>query len=186
VSNKDPRVSDSPILFGQISNSYLHAFRMIWKQGFDGLNEFQWDKSLIFHPVSQLLGVALETSLKGLLVCRQGKAPWGHDLEKLLGKLDDSDLSNRFDDALEELPLSQAFKEANPTAEIVELERVYRQHGLHVHLLNLVYAPPFASRYPILGGHCLPDPSAFDRIIEVALNALAQEERAWKPPPTLP
>ncbi|MGC9418552.1 MAG: hypothetical protein ACP5EN_06210 [Rhodovulum sp.] len=72
---RDPRESDSPILFLGISTSYSHAFRLLWQAEFQDKHPFHWDKYLIFHPLANMLGIALETGLKGLLVCRQRDFP---------------------------------------------------------------------------------------------------------------
>ena len=64
--------SNSPILFSGISETYLKAFQIIWSNEFKDKHHFYWDKALIFHPITQLLGLALETSMKGLLISKMG------------------------------------------------------------------------------------------------------------------
>ncbi len=181
VKKSKPRDSDSPILFAGISESYLKAFQVLWKNEFETKNAFYWDKSLIFHPVSQLLGVALETSIKGLLVLRNGKANWIHDIEELFGSLDDPILCGKIEQKLQSITVPSIYYDIKKDKDRADVEATHRRHGFHIQLLNRVYDRPFASRYPVLGGHSLPDPVAIEVIIQVLLNELKDETRDWRP-----
>jgi HEPN domain-containing protein len=153
----------------------------LWKSEFQEKNPFHWDRSLIFHPVSNLLGVAFETCVKGLLICRGETAPHTHDLEKLLSRLSDRELEARLDESLHNLRVPQELLDLNDSKERSDITAMYRRHALHVHLLTKLYHRPYASRYPVLGGHSLPDVDAVRRITTVAQQVLEKEVRRWTP-----
>jgi hypothetical protein len=177
----DIQESDSPILFSEISRSYLLAFDLLWIAEFEGKHPFHWDKSLIFRPISQLLGVALETGVKGLLVCRGTAAPKKHDLEDLLDRLSDPNLEQSMNDGLQSILVPKELYDFNPDKPRDEIDAMYRRHHLHVQLLNNLYDRPFASKYPMLGGFTLPDPIAIRLIVLTIQNALDAEKRRWRP-----
>ncbi len=175
------RTSDSPLLFLGISQAYLHAFQVIWKEEFASQNRFNWDVALLFHPVSHLLGVSVETALKGLISCYGKQIPRTHDLEKLLKEVTGEDLLQRLDLALFELPVPEDILEANPKQTKGEIEGFYRAHYFHFEMLNRLYNRPYATRYPVLGGHVLPDALAVGKMAAVLLDRLAVASRNWRP-----
>ncbi|WP_170363340.1 HEPN domain-containing protein [Ruegeria arenilitoris] len=175
------RESTSPILFAGISEKYLQAAKILWKSEFENQNRVNWDLALIFHPLSQLLGVALETSLKGLIACRSEVPPKTHSISKLFQKLGDHDLEKRIEAQLQNLSVPKEIQEANNSMDIQELTEAYRRHHIHVDLLDRVYDRPFMSRYPILGGHSLPDAIALIAIADTVLSKLNVEKRRWQP-----
>lgn len=170
---------DSPILFQQISDAYAEAFDVIWNAEFKDKNRFHWNKNLIFHPISQTLGVALETSIKGLLICRTGKAKKTHDLEKLFRNLNDAELEKEIAESLSKITAPEAYFLLNSEKSKQEVSDFYRSAEIQIQLLNRVYDRPFASRYPVLGGHSLPDPEAVRVICAVICNVLRDECRNW-------
>ena len=175
----DPRQSDSPILFESISDSYLRAFTVIWDNAFAPLHPFHHDFSLPLHSVSHLLGVAIETSIKGLLVCRDKEVPKTHNLEKLMGLLGDSLIEAKIASKLCTLEVPQKLLDANPDKSRVELESQYRQHKFHVFTINLLYDRPFATRYPVLDNHSVPNSTALREIAQVLQSQLRIEMRNW-------
>ena len=177
----DARKSDSPVLFASISESYLKAFDPIWMAGFSHKDPFCWDTSLILHPISQLLGIALETAVKGLLACREPDPPRIHDLEQLLNKIDDKELLECFAASMADLIGPEAIYEANPNIDRANVDAKYRSHWLHVKSLNLVYNKPYATRYPDLGGRSTPNPLAARKIIVIVQERLKKEKRNWTP-----
>jgi hypothetical protein len=181
AQEKDPRESSSPILFAGIANSYFNAFDIIWLSNFEQVHPFHWDKSLIFHPISNLLGVCIETSIKGLLVCRGLNCPRTHNIEKLLNLLGDNELELTIAKDLSGLSIPEEVRDANSDKDRPTLEAMYRRHHYHIHMLNRVYDRPFASRYPVLGGHCLPDLFALRIIADRLSKELHLEMRHWHP-----
>jgi len=173
--------SESPILFARISDSYSRAIHILWTAEFADKHPFHWDKSLIFHPLSHLLGVGLEAAIKGLLACRGVKVPRTHNLEKLLSTLNDNNVEERFSNCLQDLSVPQELFESNKDKPREEIEAMYRRHHIHVHLLNRLYDRPYATRYPVLGGHALPDSIAIQRITQTAQQVLSDEIRNWRP-----
>lgn len=172
--------SDSPILYLGISKSYLRAFDILWGSEFADRHPFHWDKSLVFHPISHILGLALETAMKGLLVCRGAKSGHSHDLEELLRLIDDPALEVSLTRCLDSLVVPQELLDANQTSRS-EIEAMYRQHPIHFHLLNQIYNKPYATRYPVIGGIALPDPVAMAALIRVIQETLSSEARSWRP-----
>jgi hypothetical protein len=173
--------SDSPILYLGISKSYLRAFEILWESEFADRHPFNWDKSLIFHPISHILGLTLETAMKGLLVCRSAKSSHSHDLEDLLRHLDDPKLETSLDESLHGLVVPQDLLDANEHTSPLEIEAMYRRHHIHFHLLNQIYKKPYATRYPVIGGIALPDPVALAKMSLVVQEALGGESRSWRP-----
>ncbi len=181
MSDKN-RDSDSPILFRGISEAYLEAFRIIWRTEFALKHRFYWDKSQIMHPISQLLGVSIETSVKGLLSCAGQNVPRTHDLVKLVAQGVDGEQKDRIDRSLVNLEVPPALIEANPGATLEDIQSFYFRHSFHIEMLNNVYDRPFAARYPVLGGHTLPDPVALERVAKLLVDDLRERSRNWRPP----
>ena len=176
----DNRESTSPILFLGISKTYLQAFEIIWEARFANTHRFRWDLATLLHPVSHLLGVSLETALKGLLSCRSGNVPRTHNLMDLLRKVSDSDILSSLDTELVELPVPPDLFEVNPEASPAEIEGFYRRHHFHFDMLNAVYDRPYATRYPVLGGPALPDAIALHRLIRVLQERLSLDASRWR------
>ncbi|MGC9418553.1 MAG: hypothetical protein ACP5EN_06215 [Rhodovulum sp.] len=104
-----------------------------------------------------------------------------HDLETLLSSLDDSSLEGRFSQALSGLEVPHELLEMNPGKPRQNIEEMYHRHHIHLRQLNLVYARPYASRYPMIGGHMLPNPLAIGKITEIVQDTLREEARNWRP-----
>ena len=172
--------SDSPVLFAHISENYIKAASAILKSELEGKHPFHWDMGLIFHPLSNLFGVAIETSIKGLLVCRDRSVPKSHNLKKLYSLLDDASLTSALISDLQSVPVPRAIMDANPKRSVAELEAFYRQPHFHIEMLNRVYDRPFATRYPVLGGHSLPDPTALHLVSTRIWRVLSVESRTWR------
>ena len=176
----DQENSDNPTHFLEISKSYYAAFDIIWDAEFSTKHWFYWDKDLILGPISQLLGVALETACKGLLVCAGEKSPKTHDLDKLFSKLDDDTLKVGLDDVLRAVTVPRSLIESNKGKPLCEVTRIYRTPSFHIHALNRVYDRPFVSRYPVLDVHSCPYPDALRRLLPVIherLDSLRRHRR---------
>ncbi len=174
--------SNSPILFKEIARSYTQGANILFESEFAGVHRFNWDFGLLFHPLSQLYGVAIETAFKGILVCRGKSFKRSHDLEALHNQLEDQNLEDDLKYDLSGIEVPNDIRDSNPNTPIDELEEFYRSPGFHVHLLNLVYNKPYATRYPVIGGHSLPDPFALKAISHRLVLVLHDECRDWKKP----
>jgi hypothetical protein len=172
-SERRKMVNDDPNLFLMISRSYAKAAKAVWELHFQSQPPDSWDWSLLLHPISQLLGIALETALKGLLICRKGGAPATHDLESLVGALSDGLFESELSLSLHNLEIPQIFIDLNPNSPKPEMEAVYRRHHIHVATLNLLYDHPFASRYPVDNGKA--GLNGFDPIAAYLLTSFVQE-----------
>ncbi|SLN47538.1 hypothetical protein ROA7450_02355 [Roseovarius albus] len=173
--------SISPILFCDISKQYLLAAQIIWNSEFSGKNPFFWNKPMILRPLSQLLGVAIEASLKGLISSRGDKPPKTHCISKLFQDLADTKLEAAINLKLRGMVLPEEVAINNPNLDNEELKKLYRQLKTHIELLDLVYSRPFVSRYPILGVHSMPDVPALIIIAEEFQNRLDIEKSNWVP-----
>jgi hypothetical protein len=171
-------VNDDPRLFLMISRSYSSAAKSVWDTNFGSKARADWDWSLLIHPLSQLLGIAFETALKGLLIFRNGHSPATHNLKDLMLALSDNELEDQLTGALSTVDVQQIMLDTNPGASRDELEALYRRHHLHIETLNLLYDRPFASRYPVDNGKDgvnLFDPVAAYLMITVVQGRLSQE-----------
>lgn len=180
---KDGRDSNSPILFLGISKAYLQAFEAIWNAKFSEVSRSEWDLALLFHPVSHLLGVSLETAMKGLLSCRgmHDLKKLKHDLNKIFALASDPALVADIDACLVDLVVPEEIFDANPDIPRIEVEALYRNHRFHMDMINRIYDHPYATRYPVLGGHSLPDPIALKRITLALQARLLPASRQWRP-----
>jgi len=182
VKKVEPSESN-PILFYQISKDYLRAFDIIWQAEFADKHWFYWDKFLIISPVAHLMGVSLETAIKGRLACC-GPFPTVHDLVELLNLLQDESLENECKEAFLALDRAQIiFNMADPNPDPDALEKAYRSHLYHVRTLNALYGKPYATRYPVIGVHSSPNLQAIREIILILHRKLETESRRWCPHP---
>ena len=175
----DERESMSPHLFAQISEKYLQAAKIIWEAEFANRHRFYWDKLLILRPLSQLVGVSLETSLKGLIACRGIDNSKTHSISKLFEILDDPNLEAEISALLQNVELPEELVEVNEHLEADELAKLYRTLGIHVDLLDRVYDRPYVSRYPYLGSHAAPDIEALMIVIQALQLRLREEKKTW-------
>ena len=166
-----------PLHYAHISHSYLKAAAIVWDNQFLGKPNEAWDMKLIVHPMSQLLGLALETSVKGMIVANGKNPSHTHDLVKLFKTLQDRKLERKIAEDIQGLELPPEIREANPTATETELVGMYRRHHIHIAALNSVYDRPFISRYPSKEGFMKPDLEALFSIattVQSELNKLTQ------------
>lgn len=75
-------ISDSPYLFRDISESYLKAYDIIWAAELEMPGSLGQNTGLALRPMCQLLGQALELSMKGLRACRGIEIPHIHNLDR--------------------------------------------------------------------------------------------------------
>lgn len=120
----------------------------------------------MLHPVSNILGVAIETALKGMLSSHKQSIPFKHDLEFLLEEVakHDSGLEAILTSCLGGIQVAYGIIAANPDKPSEEVCAMYRRHHIHFLSLNRMYDRPFAARYPVARGHILPDAIALGRI----------------------
>jgi hypothetical protein len=127
------------------------------------------------------LGVSLETAIKGLIACRGAHVPRKHDLTALLAGISDAELTSSLDASLQGLEVPEELFDANPDSSRSEIVGFYRRHRFHFEMINAVYASPYATRYPVLGGHVLPDALALSRLARVLQQRVDLELPAWRP-----
>lgn len=166
--------TDDPIQFANISFSYLEAFETIWHSKFETTPRYNWKSGLFFYPTLHLLGVSFETALKGLLICKAGKAKQTHDLEKLHYELLDEELRKILDGAVANISVPPEFVSLN-SDKPDEFIAAYRRHDIHVAMLNKNHNQPFATRYPTNNGMTMPDLIALKEILKCLLNQLNSE-----------
>lgn len=169
---------DSPALFLGISIAYLEASQIIWQAEFSGKAPLQWNIALLFHPLSSLFGIAIETAMKGLLSCRGHDTPRSHDLVDLLERIQTADLRCTINKSIENLCVPDDLIELNRSFDRSDVESAYRGIDFHIDILNKLYDRPFAARYPVLGGHSLPDPMALRPIAQILQRQLQDEINA--------
>jgi hypothetical protein len=168
--------------FAWISWYYLRAYQLIAQQNDTSQIESDFEIGLLLHPISQVLGLALETSIKGLQSCRTGRYSRGHNLISLYQELNDNQLSETINNKLEGIQVPKDFLDAN-TEKLGESNtlRGYRSDWLQIRLLNGVYDAPYISRYPPEEAFSLPNPLAIEIIVTTILSTLNSEIRSREP-----
>ncbi|MEM9228874.1 MAG: hypothetical protein AAGB10_04635 [Pseudomonadota bacterium] len=68
-------ISDSPYLFRDISESYLKAYDIIWAAELEMPGSLGQNTGLALRPMCQLLGQALELSMKACALAEVSKYP---------------------------------------------------------------------------------------------------------------
>ena len=177
MSGKSNEIYSEALHYAHISYSNFEAAYAIWRNLETDGDDSRKKTVVVVHPLSQLLGLALEICLKGLLVARGNKPPHVHDLEKLFGSLNDTHLEQQISQSLRCLKLPEDLLVTNGHTDPVELEAMYRRHHIHIASLNSVYNATFISRYPSAKSFMMPNVEALIKIIKTTQSALNDETR---------